>query len=289
MSALPFTFTTAAAAPLAAIVSAINLTYPHEHDSVVHYARQLCVAQVDLARSVVAVDASGQVAGLAMLGVRGERGWCGDAAVIPPNQNQGLGQALMRRLSDSARQSGLQTVALEVRDNNALARRVYEREGYCYTRRMPCYAADLAELGWLSLQMPPGLHIQRASDGAELDASLLRWYGTRFVARPCWERELPSLLASRGRALWTALRDGRELACLFGTRNENGQFSIMLLGLTDDATHGDVRALLVAAVGDVQTHNMRIGLEPIDSRCAEMLRDFGFRQDKDLWEMVKTL
>src|SRR5207248_3253228 len=122
-----------------------------------------------------------------------------------------------------------------------------------------------------------------------LDASLLRWYGTRFVARACWERELPSLLASRGRALWTALGAGRELACLLGTYNENGQFSIMLLGLSDDATHGDVRALLVTALGEVQSDTVRIGLEPIESRCAEMLRHFGFRLDKDLWEMVKTL
>ena len=289
MSALPFTFTTAAAVPLTAIVSAINLTYPHEHDSVEHYARQLCVAQVDLARSVVALDSGSQVAGLAILGVRGERGWCGDAAVIPPYQNQGLGQALMCRLSDSARQSGLQTIVLEVRDNNAPARRVYEREGYCYTRRMPCYAANLAGLGWLDLKVPPGLHIQRARDDAEIDASLLRWYGTRFVARPCWERELPSLLASRGRALWTAQRDGRELACLLGTRSEIGRFSIMLLSLSDDATHSDVRALLVAALGDVQSADVRIGLEPIESRCAELLRDFGFRLDKDLWEMVKTV
>src|SRR5437762_3082025 len=126
MSSLPFTFTTAAAVPLTAIVSAINLTYPHEHDSVEHYARQLCVAQVDLARSMVALDDQEQVAGLAMLGVRGERGWCGDAAVIPAYQNQGLGQALMRRLSESARQAGLRTITLEVRDNNAPARRVYE-------------------------------------------------------------------------------------------------------------------------------------------------------------------
>src|SRR5438132_6034357 len=108
--------------------------------------------------------------------------------------------------------------------------------------------------------MPPGLHIQGASDGAELDASLLRWYGTRFVAMPCWERELPSLLASRARALWTAQRDGRELACLLGTRDESGWFSIMLLGLTDDSTHGDVSALLVAALGDLHMHSVLIGL-----------------------------
>ena len=55
------------------------------------------------------------------------------------------------------------------------------------------------------------------------------------------------------------------------------------------ATQADVRGLLVTAMNELQTVRVRIGLEPLDSRCAEMLRDFGFRLDKDMWEMVKTL
>ncbi len=287
--AVSFSFSTAAAVPLGAIVRAINLTYPQDHDSVEGYAEQLRDGQVDLARSLVALDPSGQVAGIAMLGVRGERGWCGDAAVIPQYQNQKLGQALMRRLSDSARQAGLESVALEVRDDNAPARRVYEKEGYRYTRRMPCYLATLDELGWRGLRAPEALHVRRAADEAELIAMLLRWYGTRFVARPCWERELPSLLTARRRSLWTASAGLREVACLLAGRDDDARLHIGMLGLTDDAAHQDVRTLLAAAMRDTNCQSVRIGLEPIDSRVAEMLRDFEFRLDKDLWEMLKPL
>src|SRR5207244_1075347 len=108
---------------------------------------------------VIALDESGAVAGMAMLGVRGERGWCGDAAVLPQYQNQKLGQELMRRFSDTARQMGLRSLQLEVRDDNIRARRVYEKDGFQYSRRMPCYVAARDVLG--SASLPDGLAIHR--------------------------------------------------------------------------------------------------------------------------------
>ncbi len=271
------------------LVCAINLVYPKHGDSATQYAEQLRVAQVDLARSVTALDEVGQVVGMALLGVRGERGWCGDAAVIPQFQNQKLGQALMRRLTHSSRQCGLKTLTLEVRDNNAPARHVYEQEGYAYTRRLNDYTATLNDLGWRTLQPPNDLHVCRAASAGDMTATLLRWYGTRFVAPPCWERELPSLLGQRHTALWTASDGGREVACLMGDWNDGKRLNIQLLGLTDEATPCDVRPLLATALRETGMKTLRIGLEPADSRAAEMLRDLGFGLDKELWEMVKTL
>ncbi len=232
-----------------------------------------------------------------MLGVRGERGWCGDAAVIPQYQNQKLGQELMRRLSESARSIGLKTLQLEVRDDNAPARRVYEKEGYEYTRRLPCYAASLDGWeqapplqGWRDMPMPHGLTITRAPDEAAMVATLLRWYDTRFAPTPCWERELPSLLAYRRRTVWTALRDGHEVACLLCSPSDDGKMlRIAHFALAEDATPDDVRALCITALRDTGIETMRIGLEPIDSRVAVMFRAFGFAMVKDLWEMAKKL
>ena len=286
---MSFDFHSAASVPLGAILRALNLTYPAHNDTLEAYAEQLREGQVDLARSTVALDESGQVVGLAMLGVRGDRGWCGDAAVIPPYQNRKLGQALMRCLSDSARRAGLASLVLEVRDDNAPARRVYEKEGYAYTRRLPCYLAHLDDLGWRALRVPEALQVRRASEEDDFTATLLRWYGTRFVARPCWERELPSLLTARRRSLWTALAAQREVACLVAHWDDDARLHIQLLGLTDEAAHQDVRALLAVAMRDTGCQSVRIGLEPADSRAAEMLRDFDFRLDKDLWEMIKPL
>ena len=128
-----FTYTGAHAVPLTALVQAINLVYPHLHDTVDAYSAALAATQIDHAHSIIALDEAGQVAGIALLGVRGDRGWCGDAAVLPQYQNQKLGQELMRRHSDSARRIGLRTLQLETREDNYPARRVYEKEGYRYT------------------------------------------------------------------------------------------------------------------------------------------------------------
>ncbi|MEP7198174.1 MAG: GNAT family N-acetyltransferase [Chloroflexota bacterium] len=304
---MTFTFTPAASVPLAAIVRAINLVYPDGHDTVEGYAAQTTAGSIDLARSVVALDEHGEVAGIAMLGVRGTRGWCGDAAVVPQYQNQKLGQELMRRLSNSARAAGLRTLQLETRDDNAPARRVYEKEGYAYTRRMPCYAASLdgrgqapSLQGWLDAPLRHGITITRAPDEATMHAALLRWYDTRFAPPPCWERELPSLLAYRRQSAWTATRpEGflkpfgsaeREIAFLLCDAAQDGKMlHVHHLALTADATPDDVRALCATALRDTGIETLRIGLEPMDSRVAVMFREFGFTLVKDLWEMVKVL
>ena len=78
-----FTFTGAHTVPLSDIVHALNLVYPDLNDTVEDYSSALAATQVDVAHSIIALDDAGRVAGMAMLGVRGNRGWCGDAAVLP--------------------------------------------------------------------------------------------------------------------------------------------------------------------------------------------------------------
>src|SRR5262249_808294 len=49
---------------------------------------------IDRARSRIAVD-DGATVGIAMLGVRGDRGWIGGLGVVPPRRRDGIGRALM--------------------------------------------------------------------------------------------------------------------------------------------------------------------------------------------------
>src|SRR5690242_8650843 len=111
-----FTFKPASDVSLAAIVHAINIIYPRDNDITIEYAAMIATTNIDFGHSVIALDEAGDVAGMAILGVRGERGWCGDAAVLPKYQNQKLGQELMRRFSESGKQIGLRSLQLEVRD-----------------------------------------------------------------------------------------------------------------------------------------------------------------------------
>lgn len=283
---MDYRFVTAADMPLAAVVAVINAVYPADGDTLADYAASGAANNMDPAHSVLALEPSGAVAGLAMLGVRGARGWCGDAAVMPAHRNRGLGQMLMQRLSENARAYGLESLQLEVRAGNAPALRVYEKEGYKYTRRLHSFAAPLDELGWRAVRAPAELAIVRDPTG---DA-LRRWHGTRFAAPPCWERELPSLLAHRHRDVWVASNAGREVACLVaGWEPGRARLNIYLLALANDATHADVRALCAQAVAETGAAALRVGLEPPESRLAEMLREFGFRTEEEFWEMHKTI
>jgi ribosomal protein S18 acetylase RimI-like enzyme len=287
---MPFTFTTAAHVPLDAIVRAINLVYPKDGDSTDDFAALITPSNLDFAQSVIALDDAGQVAGFAMLGVRGRRGWCGDAAVLPQYQNHKLGQELMRRLSDAGRHIGLCTLQLEVRDENAPARRVYEKEGYHYVRRMPCYAATLDQLGWLSGSPPPGLTVRRLPDRASTWHALLCWVDPRYAAKPCWERELPSLLSLRRADAWLACLGGEDVAFLLAhPSTDRKTLNIVHLALTGSAQPADVAALCVTAATETGVERLRIGMEPYDGRVAAIFRAFGFALDKDLWEMVKEL
>jgi hypothetical protein len=226
---------------------------------------------------------------MAILGVRGERGWCGDAAVLPQYQNQKLGQELMRRLSEAGRRVGLRTLQLEVRDNNAPARRVYEKDGYQYTRRMPCYAAARELLG-APAALPDGLTLRRIQDDASARMALQSWCDPDFAPVPCWERELPTLLSLRNGFAWLAERDDEDAAFLWANLSgDRKTLNIGLLALDDPAQDDDVRALCAAALAESGAERIRVGLEPIDSRVAELFRGWGFTLDKDLWEMVKTL
>ena len=284
-----FSYTRAHTVPLAAIVDAINLVYADTSDNIADYSAGYASTQVDFANSIVALDETGRVAGVAMLSVRGDRGWCGDAAVLPQYQNQKLGQELMWQLSESARRLELRMLQLECRDDNAPARRVYEKEGYAYTKRLHCYMATSAESGWRAAPIPRGIAVLRIAL-AQIEAALLRWYDTRYAAVPCWERELVSLLSNRNPRAWTVARNGRVVAFILCRLTEGvSMLRIEHVGLQPDATRDDLRALCAAAWNDTAATKLRIGSEPKDSRAAAQFRELGFVLDKDLWEMVKTL
>lgn len=283
---MPFTFTNAARIPLQAVVDVICAVYPGEGETLESYAAMVATHNVDLSRSPIALDENGAAAGIAMLGMRDRRAWFCDVAVTPAQQNRGLGQALMRRAEIEAANAGLRMLQLEVRDDNAPARKVYEKSGFRYTRQLGSYVGTLDGLGWRDMRHPSGLTAVRDDSGD----TLRRWQGTRFAAPPCWERELPSLLARRNRASWTALSDGREVAFLACSWPDNRKrINIDLLGLVNDTTHTDVRALACVAMRETGIDTLRLGMEPADSRAAVMLREFGFRVEKEYWEMVKNL
>jgi ribosomal-protein-alanine N-acetyltransferase len=79
---------------------------------------------------VVAVDEQGEILGYAGLDRAGESGDVMTIAVAPAAQGRGLGRHLLTELVRRAELSGIRSLLLEVRADNAAARRLYERGGF---------------------------------------------------------------------------------------------------------------------------------------------------------------
>ena len=74
--------------------------------------------------------------GVAMLGVRGTRGWVGGMGVVAAARRAGVGRLLMRALLDEARAAGVRELFLEVLEQNTGARALYEELGFRPLRRL---------------------------------------------------------------------------------------------------------------------------------------------------------
>ena len=74
--------------------------------------------------------ADGRVAGTAMGGYDGHRGWLYTVAVDPRLRRRGVGTALVRRVEAELASRGCANVNLQVRADNAAVVAFYERLGY---------------------------------------------------------------------------------------------------------------------------------------------------------------
>ena len=84
---------------------------------------------VDLDQSLVALDEE-RMLGLAMLGVRADRGWVTRLGVLPADRRQGTGQALAEGLLRNAAALGLPRVMLEVIRHNEPAYNLFRKLGF---------------------------------------------------------------------------------------------------------------------------------------------------------------
>ncbi len=72
----------------------------------------------------------GRVAGTAMAGYDGHRGWVYYVAVSPKHRRQGIGRALMTRVEEELKARECPKLNLQVRASNAEVVRFYESLGY---------------------------------------------------------------------------------------------------------------------------------------------------------------
>lgn len=118
---------------------------------------------VDLDHSMVASE-SGELRGVAMLGVREDRTWITRLGVIPSTRRGGIGEALMRSLIEQSAALGIDFTMLEVIKNNTPAHQLFFKLGFY----------EVGEL--LILRRSPTMHTKPLIEPVVADARRLERY-----------------------------------------------------------------------------------------------------------------
>jgi ribosomal protein S18 acetylase RimI-like enzyme len=231
------------------------------------------IHQIDANRSVVMHDQAGAFVGMARVGVRERRGWCGGFGIAPAFRGRGASKLLAAEMLRVARDSGLQTLHLEVLTQNERAFKVYKGAGFVTTRL-------LFGLQMPVEQLPAGANIQTQVGPPEL---LLPWRaGTE---RPVWGRELPSLLTLETEAILIADPDGRVNGLL--VRRLGARLLVQAAVLQPDLPVDRLVALLRHAAGNatmIQVYN-----EPEGSDFLACCRALSFEEFFSQYEMYASL
>lgn len=250
-----------------------NYFYPGTTTAAMLAAR-VRTEQLDLYRSLV-MRLDDNVAGIALLGLRGDRAWCGGFGVVVPLRGRGLAHALATAMLDQARQAGARGCGLEVLTRNQPAIKTYERAGFQPVR-------DLQVLEWRRPQESPMPNIQREDQIVQLQPSaLLAHFAALHPAPATWQRDLPALLA-RSNMHGLALMDGERLRAytLLTPTPEHGA-RIEDIGAADIEWAATLLAALQMRYGQLISVN-----EPVESALTPAFEAAGFikaDRQRELW------
>lgn len=197
--------------------------------------------------SLVIEDASGAYAGIAMLGVRGARGWVAGMGVAPEWRGKRVGHELMSRLIDEARALHLRTLQLEVLEQNVPARRLYSALGFQEIRPLIVYTGSLT---------PPDQHASLATGAASPAISpidlqeALADFDAMHPTQPPWQREREVLQRMAPQLEGICLRDGDAVRAYLLVMPLTSASAISVLDCgsrasTPDARAADAEALLL--------------------------------------------
>ncbi len=95
--------------------------------------------------SLLVAEENKGVAGYAALWLAADEAELGNLAVRPGRRGQGIGRVLLRHVLEEAASRGARAVFLEVRESNAIARRLYEASGFRIVGSRPDYYASPRE------------------------------------------------------------------------------------------------------------------------------------------------
>jgi ribosomal protein S18 acetylase RimI-like enzyme len=210
--------------------------------------------------------------GLAMLAVRGTRGWVGGMGVATEARRHGVGEQLMRALIDSAREAGVRRLQLEVLEPNTRARALYEKLGFRTFRRLEVWQWERP-----AATPPPAL------EACDPRAARRRIAATRRAPEP-WQRE--DATVDRLDVSTPALRALHGAAGDAVYRVTDGRASVLQLVATDERAAG---ALLDAIGSRPGIQMLRYLNVPDDDPAVPALRARGATCSAAQFEMALEL
>jgi len=180
---------------------------PMNADRLAEYVRDF---SVDLSRSCVASDEDGQILGLNMLGVRGDRAWVTRLGVLTGARRNGVGSALMDWVLAHADSLNVRETVLEVIKNNTPAHNLFLAKGfqetgeYLVLRRAPRPTADdplTARIDWLDSEA--ALELLRTCP------NYLTWVNAHESMQSVFDLEALHIRLSDGGSGWLAFRNNK--------------------------------------------------------------------------------
>ncbi|GLV59333.1 hypothetical protein KDH_61600 [Dictyobacter sp. S3.2.2.5] len=230
--------------------------------------------QIDANRCVVMHDAQDTFVGMARMGTRGSRGWCGGFGIVPEFRGTGASKLLAGEMVRVARESGLTLLQLEVLTQNTAAIKLYERVGFVRQRRL------------LGLEIATSdLPVESSGPINSVEPTSLLSWDPFYTTRPTWGLEIASLLTGNSEALTIAGPDDQLNA--FIVRRANNIMQIQAVLLRCRLTASEYGALLRALATDcskVQIYN-----EPEESPQVPHYLDLGFNEFFSQYDMLLKL
>lgn len=232
------------------------------------------VNQIDALRSVVMHSEDGAFVGMARMGTRGKRGWCGGFGIVPEFRGSGASALLAEQMVKVARETGLETLQLEVLTQNVRAFKTYQRVGFTPTRHL--FGLELATSAL------PASEIEQSVEQVAVE-TLLPWFGDAVSA--CWSGELATILVSPSEAFVLPGAAGRPNALI--VQRSGDRVRTLAALVQKELTDVELVALLRKAAGN--EGGILIYNEPEESPLVSRCRTLGFTEFYSQYEMFLAL
>lgn len=196
-------------------------------------ARRIKAEQIDLVHSPVLVIGA-EVAGIALLAVRGAATNCGGFGITAPHRGRGYARLLVNELLRLARKTGGRTISLMVLADNAAGLRTYLGAGMRVRRH----------LLWLEKMCAADPHSGNGEAVAVAPGALLDQFDGLPRAAPFWQRDRSTLRALDGLEGWQLPGAAGTSACAIVEPAAAGPSQILDLAAQDErAAHLMIAAL----------------------------------------------